>query len=180
MSDNDARNSPAKRHLGRKLGCAAAVTAGCALAVLAAAAFGRAMTRGRTAEVPPDHHRAFYLLFPNNADAGLRRAIIVSGTELLGTGELSYYDGPTEKHIAREHVSLRPPAAPEARADYVAALNAEIARWGKETDLTRIDFSLDGNRANLTEYQKNGKIDRCTYEIRAAHTPDSVSIRHGL
>lgn len=179
MSGYDIPSVPAKRHIGRKLGCAAALAI-CALSVIMAIDLGRTMTRGRTAEVPPEHRQARYLLFPKSPDAGIARAIIVNGTELTGTDDIGYYDGEIEKHVARERLSLRPPPSPEELAQHIAALNAEIARWGKETDLKRIDFSLNGNRARLTEYLKNGKISRCTYEIRADGTPAAVTIRHGL
>ena len=136
------------------------------------------MTAGRTSEVSPDNRWARYLLFPKDADAEIRRAIIVSGTELYGSGDIGYYDGETEKHIARDRLSLYPP--PGKSEEYVAALNGEIARWGKETDIRKIDFSLESKRASLTEHMKSGKINRCVYDIRDDRTPGNVTIRHGL
>ena len=158
-----------------------AIVAGIALLLLMLTTIGRGMSAGRTREIPPGDRNAQYLLFPTDLAAdGIRRAVIVDGAELSGTADFRYYDGNVEKTVSRERMSLYPPASPEARKNCIAELNCEIERWGKETDIRRIDFAIDSSRATLTKYLKNGKIDRCTYEIRAAHTTDSVSICHGL
>ena len=155
--------------------------AGIVLMLLLLAEIGREMSAGRTREIPPGDRNAEYLLFTRDIAAdGIRRAVIVDGTELAGTADFRYYDGDVEKTVARERLSLYPPASPEVRKECIAGLNDEIERWGKETDIRRVDFSIDGSRATLTKYLKNGKIDRCTYEIRAAHTPAAVTLRQGL
>ena len=77
-------------------------------------------------------------------------------------------------------MSLYPPPTPEAAAKYVANLNAEIARWGDETDMLQIAFSVDGDRARLTKHLKNGKTANCTYEIRADRAPAAVTVCCGL
>ena len=163
----------------RTIGIAAAAVAICAVLLLSAASFARSMTAGRTKNVSPSDRQAFYLLFPRSPDT-LGRAIIVDGGELAGSGDFGYYDGETEKRVARTEMSLRPPASGEALAKYVANLNAEIARWGDKTDMRRIAFSVDGTSASLTKHLKNGKIDNCTYAIRADRTPAAVTVRHGL
>ena len=169
----------AAKNRAKLLFIAAVVAAGCAALVLSAASFARSMTAGRTREVPAADRRAFYLLFPRNPET-LGRAIIVDGGELAGSGDFGYYDGGIEKRVARNEMSLRPPLSPEALAKYVANLNAEIARWGDRTDMRRIAFSVDGDRASLTKHLKNGKTANCTYEIRADRTPAAVTVRHGL
>ena len=161
------------------LGIAAAAVAVCAVLLLLLADFARSMTAGRTRNVPAADRRAFYLLFPRSPDT-LGRAIIVDGTELTGSGNFGYYDGETEKRVARTEMSLYPPPSPDALAKYVSNLNAEIARWGDETDMRQIAFSVDGDRASLTKHLKNGKTANCTYEIRAERTPAAVTVRHGL
>ena len=160
---------------------ASAIAAGIALLLLMLTTIGRGMTAGRTREIPPGDRNAQYLLFPQDPAAdGIRRAVIVDGTELSGTVDFRYYDGDVEKTVSRERMSLYPPASPEVRKNCIAELNREIERWAKETDIRRIDFAIDGSCAILTKHLKNGKIERCTYEIRAAHTPAAVTIRHGL
>ena len=157
------------------------VAAGIALLLLMLATIGREMTAGRTCEIPPDDRNAQYLLFPQDPAAdGIRRAVIIDGVELSGTADFRYYDGNVEKTVSRDRMSLYPPASPDARKSCIAELNREIERWGKETDIRRVDFSIGSSRATLTKRLKNGKIDRCTYGIRAAHTPGSVTICHGL
>ena len=163
----------------RAIGIAAAAVAVCAILVLLLADFARSMTAGRTRDVPAADRRAFYLLFPRSPDT-LGRAIIVDGVELTGNGDFGYYDGGIEKRIARNEMSLRPPLSPDALAKYVSNLNAEIARWGDETDMRQIAFSVDGDRASLTKHLKNGKTANCTYEIRADRIPAAVTVRHGL
>ena len=163
----------------KKLGLIAmAGTAICLALIMTVSNLGCDMTAGRTSKAAPNDSRARYLLFPKDADAGIRRAIIVSGTELYGSGDIGYYDGETEKHIARDRLSLYPP--PGKSEEYVAALNGEIIRWGKETDILKIGFSLEGKRATLTGYMKSGKINRCVYNIRDDRTTDKVTIRYGL
>ena len=149
-----------------------------AVTVLTTVNCGRGVTR--SSKLPLDDHRARYLLFPGNAETKLHRAVIVNGAELSASKEITYYDGTVEKHIAWDKLSLFPPALPETLAKEITALNLEIERWGKETDIRRIDFSIDGNRAKLTMYLKSGKIDHCTYEIRGVHTPASVTLECGL
>ena len=156
-----------------------AVAAVALCAVLLLASFARLMTAGRTRNVPAADRQAFYLLFPRSPDT-LGRAIIVDGVELAGSGDFGYYDGGIEKHVARNEMSLCPPSSPEALAKYVANLNAEIVRWGDETDMRRVGFSADGDRASLTKHLKSGKTANCTYEIRAGHTPAAVTVRSGL
>jgi len=134
----------------------------------------------RSSKLPPDHRMARYLLFPGNAETELHRAVIVNGVELSTSREINYYDGEVEKHIALDKLTLFPPALQETLAKEITALNLEIERWGKETDIRRIAFSIDDNRAKLTIYLKSGKTDHCTYEIRGAHTPTSVTLRCGL
>ena len=159
---------------------AVAVVAVCAALLLLLADFARSMTAGRTRDVPAADRRAFYLLFPRSPNSRIGRAIIVDGVELTGNGDFGYYDGGTEKRVARTEMSLRPPASGEVLAKYVSNLNAEIARWGDETDMRQIAFSVDGDRASLTKHLKNGKTANCTYEIRAERTPAAVTVRHGL
>ena len=149
-----------------------------AVTILTTVNCGRGVTR--TAKLPPDDRRAKYLLFPGNAETELHRAVIVNGAELSTSKEITYYDGMVEKHIALDKLSLFPPALPETLAKEITALNLEIDRWGKETDIRRIDFLIDGSRAKLTMYLKSGKIDHCTYEIRGVHTPTAVALRSGL
>ena len=157
------------------------IAAGIALLLLMLATIGREMSAGRTREIPPGDRHAQYLLFPKDPAAdGIRRAVIVDGVELSGTADFRYYDGDVKKTVSRERMSLHPPASPEARQNCITGLNREIERWGEETDIRRVDFAIDGSRATLTTHRKNGKIDRCTYLIRDAHTPDSVTICHGL
>ena len=161
------------------LGFAVAAVAIGAAILLPLASFSRSMTAGRTRKVSPGDRQAFYLLFPRSPDT-LARAIIVDGVELNGSGDFGYYDGEIEKRVARSGMSLRPPASGEEAAKYVANLNAEIGRWGNETDMRQIAFAVDGDRASLTKHLKNGKTANCTYEIRADHVPAAVTIRHGL
>ena len=149
-----------------------------AVTILTTVNCGRGVTR--SSELPPDDRRAKYLLFPGNAETELHRAVIVNGAELSALKEITYYDGAVEKHIALDKLSLFPPALPETLVKEITALNSEIERWGKETDIRRITFSINGNRAKLTMYLKSGKIDHCTYEIRGVHTPASVTLRCGL
>ena len=139
----------------RTIGLAVAAVAVCAVLLLLAADFARSMIAGRTRNVSASDRRAFYLLFPRSPNTRIGRAIIVDGVELTGSGDFGYYDGETEKRVARNEMSLRPPASGEALARYVANLNAEIARWGNETDMRRVAFSVDGDRANLTKHLKN-------------------------
>ena len=159
---------------------AAVVIAVCAVMLLSVANTFRAMTEGRTAEVPPGDRHANYLLFPKTASAGIVRAIIVNGTELTRPGAFSYFDGASEKQIARDQMSLYPPSSPEVQADCIAGLNAEIGRWGEKTDIRKVSFSIEGTRATLTKQLKNGKIDRYTYVIRADFIPSAISVRYGL
>ena len=162
----------------RAIGIAvAAVAVGAVLLLLAS--FARSMTAGRTQNVSPSDRQAFYLLFPRSPDT-LGRAIIVDGAELTGGGDFGYYDGGIEKRVARNEMSLRPPSSPDALAEHVANLNAEIVRWGDETDMRRIAFSVDGDRASLTKHLKNGKTANCTYEIRTDYAPGAVTVCHGL
>ena len=162
----------------RTIGLAVAAVAVCAVLLLLAD-FARSMTAGRTRNVSASDRRAFYLLFPQRPGI-IDRAIIVDGIELTGSGDFGYYDGETEKRVARNEMSLRPPASGEALAKYVANLNAEIVRWGDATDMRQIAFSVDGDRASLTKHLKNGKIANCTYEIRSDRTPAAVTVSHGL
>ena len=142
--------------------------------------FGFAMTDGRTQEVPPFDGRASYLLFPRENEDGIKRAIIVSGEELAGTGDFSFYDGDTEKSIAREFLSLYPPAAQDRLFHCISALNTEISRWGAETDLSRVEYQISGTRATLTEFLKNGRINYYIYNISEDYAPTGVTVRFGL
>ncbi len=169
----------AAKNRAKLLFIAAVAAAGCAALVLSAASFARSMTAGRTREVSAADRRAFYLLFPRSPET-LGRAIIVDGGELAGSGDFGYYDGGIEKRVARNEMSLRPPSSPEASAKYVANWNAEIARWGDETDMLQIAFSVDGDRARLTKHLKSGKTANCTYEIRTDRAPAAVTVCCGL
>ena len=84
----------------------AAMAAAAAVLIWSAADLGRAMVAGRTRKIPPGDAAANYLLFPKDAETELNRAVIVSGTELTGAGAIVYYDGESEKNIARERLSL--------------------------------------------------------------------------
>ena len=142
--------------------------------------YGCVMTNGRTNEVPPFDRRTSYLLFPRENEDVVKRAIIVSGEELAGTSDFSFYDGDTEKSIAREILSLYPPAEQDRLFHYISALNTEISRWGAETDLSRVEYQISGTKATLTEFLKNGRINYYIYNISADYAPTGVTVRYGL
>ena len=148
---------------------------------LVAADMGRAMQQGRTAEVPPHDPDAVYLLFPKDAEAELRRAVIVDGAELTsGSEDILYYDGSESRRIARNRLSLYPPSDPQELERCLSELNREIARWKDETDMRKIEFSHVDGRVKLIEFMKSGKIISYRYEIRDDFTPSPSTIVYGL
>ena len=150
-------------------------------AVLLVADMGRAMQQGRTAEVSPHDPDAIYLLFPKDAEAELRRAVIADGAELTsGSEDILYYDGSESRRIARNRLSLYPPSDPQVLERCLAELNREIARWKDETDMRKVEFSHTGGRVKLIKFMKNGKIISYRYEIRDDGTPSPSTIVYGL
>lgn len=118
--------------------------------------------------VPPESREMKYLLFPvKSYKDTLNRAIIVSGEELHSKGKIAYWAGNAEITTEKSNFTLRPDAPP---AEPVARLNAEIVRWGKETDYRRIGYSKENDQILLTVVFKTGRRIFFRYRITGDHT----------
>ena len=118
--------------------------------------------------VPPESREMKYLLFPVKSYRNtLNRAIIVSGEELYSKGKIAYWVGNAEVTTGKSNFTLRPDAP---LTEQVERLNAEIIKWGKETDYRRIKYSKENDRVLLTVVFKNGRKTFFRYKITGDHT----------
>ncbi|MBR4662924.1 MAG: hypothetical protein IKO93_03520 [Lentisphaeria bacterium] len=118
--------------------------------------------------VPPESREMKYLLFPVKSYRNtLNRAIIVSGEELYTKGKIAYWVGNAEVTTEKSNFTLR---ADATSAEPVERLNAEIIKWGKETDYRRIEYSKENDQVLLTVVFKNGRKTFFRYKITGDHT----------
>jgi len=118
--------------------------------------------------VPPESREMKYLLFPVKSYRNtLNRAIIVSGEELYSKGKIAYWVGNVEVTTEKSNFTLRADVPP---AESVEHLNAEIIKWGKETDYRRIEYSKEKDQVRLTVVFKNGRKTFFLYKITGEHT----------
>ena len=118
--------------------------------------------------VPPESREMKYLLFPVKSYRNtLNRAIIVSGEELYSEGKIAYWVGNVEVTTGNSNFTLRSDAP---LTEQVECLNAEIIKWGKETDYRRIEYSKENDRVLLTVVFKNGRRTFFRYKITGDHT----------
>ena len=117
--------------------------------------------------VPPESREMKYLLFPVKSYRNtLNRAIIVSGEELYSEGKIAYWVGNAEVMTGKSNFTLRPDAP---LTEQVERLNAEIIKWGKETDYRRIEYSKENDQVRLTFVFKNGRKTFFRYKIAGEH-----------
>lgn len=118
--------------------------------------------------VPPESREMKYLLFPVKSYRNtLNRAIIVNGEELYSKDEIAYWAGNAEVSAGKTNFTLRADAPP---TEPVERLNAEIIKWGKETDYRRIEYSKENDRVRLAVVFKNGRRTFFRYKITGDHT----------
>ena len=118
--------------------------------------------------VPPESRKMKYLLFPVKSYRNtLNRAIIVDGEELYSKGKIAYWVGNVEVTTGKSNFTLRADASPD---EPVERLNAEIIKWGKETDYRRIEYSKENDRVLLTVVFKTGRKTFFRYKITGDHT----------
>ena len=118
--------------------------------------------------VPPESREMKYLLFPVKSYRNtLNRAIIVSGEELYSKGKIAYWVGNVEVTTEKSNFTLQ---ADPPSAESVEHLNAEIIKWGKETDYRRIEYSKENDRVRLAVVFKNGRRTFFRYKITGDHT----------
>ena len=117
--------------------------------------------------VPPESREMKYLLFPVKSYRNtLNRAIIVSGEELYSNGKFAYWVGNVEVTTEKSNFTLQ---ADPPSAESVEHLNAEIIKWGKETDYRRIEYSKENDQVRLTFVFKNGRKTFFRYKIAGEH-----------
>ena len=118
--------------------------------------------------VPPESREMKFLLFPVKSYRNtLNRAIIVNGEELYSKGKIAYWAGNAEVTAGKSNFTLRADAPP---TELVERLNAEIIKWGKETDYRRIEYSKENDRVRLAVVFKNGRRTFFRYKITGDHT----------
>jgi len=118
--------------------------------------------------VSPESREMKYLLFPVKSYRNtLNRAIIVSGEELYSKGKIAYWVGNAEVTTEKSNFTLRADVPPTG---LVERLDAEIIRWGKETDYRRIEYSKENDRVRLAVVFKNGRRTFFRYKITGDHT----------
>ncbi len=67
-----------------------------------------------------------YILFP--VDSSLDRALLVSGSEIINSEYINYFNGDTELRIHIDKLTLYPPSNTTYKI-YIENLNKEISKW---------------------------------------------------
>ena len=103
----------------------------------------------------PESSQMKYLLFPAASyKNNLNRAIIVSGEELYFKEKIAYYVQDTEVLSDKENFTLY---SDEQYINLINQLNIEIGKWGKNTDLRRIEYFKENDFMLLTLVFKSGR-----------------------
>ena len=126
--------------------------------------------------VKPESEKMMYIAFPKSPGSPLKRAIFLTGRELYDDEKFNYFDGDEKKNIPRGEVTLRPPASEEELDRYIVGFNAEIARWGKNTDFKRLEYHRREDRTYLRMHLKSGKIIGFDYVVKQDLAPERCRI----
>ena len=127
------------------------------------------------------------LLFPkgeiidsrHGQEYALNRAIIVS-LEENAQDKVEVWNGKTRVMLDR---NLLAPVPPTGWDKYVNALNAEVKRWGSDTDWSHVIFGIDKSdscRMQLIIWTKKKKWIKYMYEIRNMNMIVPLSETHSL
>ena len=127
----------------------------------------------RKREMRPDDKHMYYILFPIDTNTTLQRAILVSAEELFDNKPFEYYDGEDTYQIEKEKMTLRPPEDESLSKTYIARLNEEIKKWGKNTDWLYVTFNMhsETGQVNFRLRPKTGISHGYIYSIDEALTP---------
>ncbi|MBQ9771781.1 MAG: hypothetical protein IJW23_08145 [Lentisphaeria bacterium] len=120
----------------------------------------------------PESSQMKYLLFPAASyKNNLNRAIIVSGEELYFKEKIAYYVQDTEVLSDKENFTLY---SDEQYINLINQLNIEIGKWGKNTDLRRIEYFKENDFMLLTLVFKSGRKSFFRYKVSDKHKVSSA------
>ena len=124
----------------------------------------------------PQSRAMIYLLFPKNRNGALKRAMIVDGVELYGNAPFEYFEGNDARHIQRDEMTLKPPALEEELDMYISGLNAEISKWGENTDWNQVIFHKSSDQIHVRIKLKSGKIIGSFYTVKQDLVPEKCFV----
>ena len=124
----------------------------------------------------PQSHAMKYILFPKNQDCVLKRAIIVDGIELCDNAPFEYFEGNNSKYIQRNKMTLVPPASSKELEMYISGLNDEISKWGENTDLRNVKFSVSSDLIHIRIELKSGKLIGSFYSVKDDLVPEKCFV----
>ncbi len=117
-----------------------------------------------------------YILFP--VDSSLDRALLVSGSEIINSEYINYFNGDTELRIHIDKLTLYPPGNTTYKI-YIDNLNKEISKWN-DSIIKEIKYSYKKDCVWILIIQKNNKRISYKYMIKKRMYPINSQIKYLL